>query len=81
SGIMDATHLRWFTHRTLRELFERSGYAVKSVEGSAGKWMSEYRHLPWALRRRLVPFLTRTFPRLFACQLVICASRTPSAHS
>ena len=74
SGIMDATHLRWFTHKTLRELFERSGFTVKGMDGSAGKWMKEYQRVPWSVRRRLVPFLTRAFPRLFACQLIICAS-------
>jgi 2-polyprenyl-3-methyl-5-hydroxy-6-metoxy-1,4-benzoquinol methylase len=27
-GIMDATHLRWFTRQTLRDLLERCGYKV-----------------------------------------------------
>ena len=32
AGIMDRTHLRWFTPASFRELFESSGYAVDSVE-------------------------------------------------
>jgi 2-polyprenyl-3-methyl-5-hydroxy-6-metoxy-1,4-benzoquinol methylase len=30
-GIMDATHLRWFTPRTYQALFEGAGYIVKHV--------------------------------------------------
>jgi len=74
SGIMDATHLRWFTRRTLGELFERSGYAVTAVNGSTGKWMHEYRRVPPRLRRRVLRPLARCFPTLFACQLIIQAA-------
>lgn len=31
-GRMDRTHLRWFTPRTYRELFEQSGFEVLSLE-------------------------------------------------
>ena len=31
-GTMDAAHLRWFTPKTYRELFESCGYGVDSVE-------------------------------------------------
>lgn len=31
SGIMDSTHLRWFTASTYRELFERAGFTVEYV--------------------------------------------------
>jgi len=30
-GLMDGTHLRWFTPKTYRELFESCGYVVDSV--------------------------------------------------
>ncbi len=32
AGVMDRTHLRWFTPKTYRELFESSGYRVDSVK-------------------------------------------------
>ena len=32
TGVMDETHLRWFTPRSYRELFERAGVVVDSVE-------------------------------------------------
>ena len=31
SGVMDRTHLRWFTPRAYADLFESSGYGVESV--------------------------------------------------
>lgn len=31
-GIMDKTHLRWFTPKTFVELFETSGYKVEKIE-------------------------------------------------
>ena len=32
-GVMDRTHLRFFTQRSMRELFESSGYAVQQMQG------------------------------------------------
>ncbi len=78
SGLMDATHLRWFTRRTVRELFERAGFTVVTLAGSAGQWMEEYRRVPAGLRRRLLPGLARRFPGLFACQLIVQARPVPT---
>lgn len=33
AGIMDKTHLRFFTIKSIRKMFERSGYSVLSLEG------------------------------------------------
>lgn len=33
SGIMDKTHLRFFTHRTMNEMFESCGYRIVASEG------------------------------------------------
>ena len=79
SGIMDATHLRWFTFCTARELFERSGFRVDAMAGSAGAWMGEYGRLPSPLRDRLLPRLARHLPGLFACQLIVRALRVDCA--
>ncbi|MCP9826243.1 bifunctional 2-polyprenyl-6-hydroxyphenol methylase/3-demethylubiquinol 3-O-methyltransferase UbiG [Synechococcus sp. EJ6-Ellesmere] len=32
SGLMDRTHLRWFTRLTMRQLFESSGYRIDSIQ-------------------------------------------------
>ena len=77
-GIMDATHLRWFTLKSLRALFENQGLRIISVTATAGLWMSEYRRFPFTLlprrlREALLRRLTLAFPRLFGCQFVIKA--------
>lgn len=46
TGIMDATHLRWFTRRSVRRLFEAAGYEVEDIRGAAGGWMGVYRYTP-----------------------------------
>lgn len=78
TGIMDATHLRWFTEKSIRRLFEHSGMQVLDVSPSAGAWMGEYRRppfkfIPTSLRAKLVRGLARAMPRLFGCQLVVRA--------
>jgi len=57
-GIMDRTHLRFFTLRTAKELFNKSGYRVIGIDytGLAS------RH-----------YLFRIFPSLFAYQFIIMA--------
>jgi SAM-dependent methyltransferase len=79
TGILDATHLRWFTEQTICALCHNCGLDVLSVQHSAGNDLSEYRQgfpwrfLPGRVRRRLVRGLTRSLPRLFGCQHVISA--------
>ena len=80
AGIMDATHLRWFTEKTLRLLLENAGYRVDEWRVTCGNWMPEYaskRPFRWMResgRHRLVKTMTRWFPRLFGCQFVMRAS-------
>lgn len=79
SGIMDATHLRWFTLKTLRGLFEHAGMRVLDVSASAGSWMGAYhlppfRILPKSTRMAIVRGLARRLPRLFGYQLVVRAT-------
>src|SRR5258708_16827133 len=79
TGILDATHLRWFTEKTVRALCRSCGLEVLSVQHSAGNDTPEYRRtfpwrfLPGLLRRPLFRRLTRALPRLFGCQHVVCA--------
>jgi methionine biosynthesis protein MetW len=74
-GIMDATHLRWFTRATLTKLFKSRGLQVTAVEPAAGAWMAEYRSLlglvPGGLRRDLIAAAARIAPTLFASQFVV----------
>ena len=75
-GIMDATHLRFYTRATLRRLFEAEGFSIVRMRPTAGLWMAAYRRLPFRLLpRRLLGIairsMLRLLPGLFACQFVV----------
>jgi methionine biosynthesis protein MetW len=75
-GIMDATHLRWFTRKTVLALAGNTGFKVTYIGYSAGLWMSEYNTrplnlIPSRILRRAVLLLLRAFPGLMACQYVV----------
>ena len=81
-GILDATHLRWFTAKTIRSLCTDVGLEIRSMRQTAGTELAEYWHMPWRavpgrLRRRLIQRLTGLFPLLFGCQHVIVAQTRP----
>lgn len=83
-GIMDATHLRWFTARTLTELFEGCGFKVDTMQWTAGAWMGEYERvlpvgfLPKRWRRPVIQRLSKALPLMFGCQHVLKASKAAS---
>ncbi|SFE52664.1 class I SAM-dependent methyltransferase [Methylobacterium sp. 13MFTsu3.1M2] len=78
TGIMDATHLRWFTRRSVRRLFEAAGYEVEDIRGAAGGWMGVYRYTPFRFlpqdqKSFVLGQLCRIAPALFSVQHVIIA--------
>jgi SAM-dependent methyltransferase len=85
AGIMDATHLRWFTRKTLLALLAHAGFEVVEVQASLGLWMPEYDRKPFNLlplpaRRALLLPLLRAFPGLMGCQTV-AAAKMSAANS
>lgn len=64
-GILDRTHLRFFTRRTMIELLENAGLRVVRVDGYVG--LGVY---PWIVREPL-RWLGRVWPSLFAIQIVL----------
>jgi 2-polyprenyl-3-methyl-5-hydroxy-6-metoxy-1,4-benzoquinol methylase len=81
TGLMDATHLRWFTEKTIVEFFARCGFTVRDLLPTVEADMREYRRFPWRVlpqepRRSLVRNLARVWPRLFALQFVVSAARS-----
>lgn len=68
-GILDRTHLRFFTKRTMIQLIEGAGLRVTSVDGYVGL------HKYPRIAREPLRFLGRVWPNLFAIQIVICAER------
>ncbi len=80
SGIRDATHLRWFTRKTLKQLLASVGLEVIAARSSSGLYTPDYdifpwNRLPWKLRYKLVHAGTRFLPLLFGCQHVVKARR------
>jgi len=79
-GIRDATHLRWFTAKTIRLLFESSGLRLVSLGQTAGVTLPEYEsRRPWrwmsrARRDPIIRALARRLPLLFGCQHIIHAT-------
>ena len=79
-GIMDATHLRWFTRESICKFFVNLGFQITGFDSTANAGLPEYYHrAPWrwfnvGARRRLVGFLARRYPTVFGCQHVVRAS-------
>ncbi len=77
-GIMDATHLRWFTHRTLQTFFSNLGFTVTDHlytvnTGMAGYGARPFRWLPY--KNDVIRTMVRAFPNLFGCQHVVRAQQ------
>lgn len=76
-GILDNTHLRFYTMRTIRREIENAGFRIAAVQGSSiplrlivGGW------LPEGLLRfgeQILTLVTRAWKSLFAYQIVIVA--------
>jgi len=60
-GIMDNTHLRFYTFSSARQMIEKSGFRVVRAKGAGSV-------LPWGPLRQLVPCFTSSIDRLF-CRL------------
>ena len=80
-GILDSTHLRFYTIRTIRREVENAGFQIKEIRGSSvplrlivGKYTPEF-----LLRtgERLLMWLTRLWRGLFAYQVILVAVPLP----
>ena len=76
-GILDNTHLRFFTHRTAKDLIVNAGYQIKEVEYT-WNWtfprvfQTLFSLCEWEIRNKM----THRWPGLFAFQFVIYAAYT-----
>ncbi|HLH05256.1 MAG TPA: glycosyltransferase [Bryobacteraceae bacterium] len=78
-GILDWSHLRFFTRKTIRALLERSGFRIASVHYSV---MPLERIIPLKSSSRLLRFAnellhiaTRLLPNLLAYEIIVVAER------
>jgi SAM-dependent methyltransferase len=74
TGVMDRTHLRWFTVKTLSEMIEGAGYAVQRMDAVYTVPLQDQLHLRglarWLQRQRIAP-------GFFGIQLVVQATPKP----
>lgn len=71
TGVMDATHVRWFTYRSARELFRQTGYVVLRETGEGSFPLAALRRiLPRSVPIMIDDAAVRLFPELFALQMV-----------
>jgi methionine biosynthesis protein MetW len=83
-GIMDATHLRWFTARSLKQFVEGAGLKIIGIRAAAGVNLPVYgrfgfRFVSFRLRRPVVRLASKLMPRLFASQFVVIAEKITEA--
>src|SRR5712691_2970676 len=82
-GIMDRTHLRFFTLKTAQEMLRQAGFTVVHREGVQGYPLPEGLNRAarlWARsKRRLRALLTGLRPTVFANQFILVAVPTPAA--
>lgn len=78
-GILDNTHLRFYTLRTIRRELEHAGFRVVAVRGSsipirliAGRFTP---NVIVRIGERILTILTRLWLSLFAYQIVVVATR------
>jgi len=75
-GLMDATHLRWFTRKTVERLFNKTGFNIESITYTVGSWLPVYSRRPWKwfggkFKERTIQILVKFFPNLFGCQFIV----------
>jgi SAM-dependent methyltransferase len=74
TGIMDETHVRFYTFHSGMELLRSNGFEIVSTLGDGALPLPLLRRLLPALARVLDPFASRLVPGLFAEQILYVAS-------
>ena len=76
-GILDHTHLRFYTVRTIRREVENAGFRIEEIQGSSvpvrlivGRFMPEFL---LRMGERVLTWLTRLWRGLFAYQVILVA--------
>ena len=73
TGILDKTHLRFFTKKTAIKLIEDAGYKIEELYYTP--WIPLLRLGRFKFGRKIEYYLTKALPTLFTLQFVIKARR------
>jgi 2-polyprenyl-3-methyl-5-hydroxy-6-metoxy-1,4-benzoquinol methylase len=75
-GIMDATHLRWFTRKTLHGFLSNLGFYVTDHLYTVNSSMPEYGSplFRFVRHKNIMKWMVRVFPDLWGCQHVVRAT-------
>ncbi len=81
-GILDATHLRFFTRRSIRKLLERNGFQVRRI-GPVGLPLDALGVEGWAAHamRFVDSLLVTVWPTMFGYQLIVEATPAPESST
>jgi 2-polyprenyl-3-methyl-5-hydroxy-6-metoxy-1,4-benzoquinol methylase len=81
TGILDRTHTRLFTFRTIRTALQNAGWDVQEVVGIPAPYAKAIGHGRLAtLLTRVNSALIRVAPRMFAYQILVTARSRPHAQ-
>lgn len=74
-GVLDSTHLRFFTRRTVWEMLEQTGYRVVTANRVTRlpSWVYKIRLVRRFAPKLLLPILARLAPDLFTLQFIVKA--------
>lgn len=74
-GVLDSTHLRFFTRRTVWEMLDQTGYRVVSAERVTRlpSWVYKIRLVRRYAPKLILPLLVRVAPNLFTLQFIVKA--------
>lgn len=71
SGILDQTHLKFFTEKTIKKLFLNSDYKILDIDSTPGFSFIVFRH--FKILKKIREKLCKIYPKLFALQFIIIA--------
>ena len=78
-GILDLTHTRLFTFKSLAYLFRQCGFSIERLEGLPAPFpLALGRNRLSSILVRLNTILIRIFPRLFSYQILLVARPLPN---
>jgi hypothetical protein len=81
SGIMDASHFRWFTFDSAARMVERAGFKILEHFGDGSAPLPILRRLlPSAISRAIDRAATSALPGVFAGQIITIATPMSSAQ-